>query len=241
MSGALAERQPFWLAFGRGVGASLLLLSCLAAGYLAPLDAAQTSLLARASEPVALAPGTEATLLASGALGTLATLPGADALRLASWGLGLPSLFLAVLFLGRDRPARGLLVACAACLHPLVLWACAAGYGLAGLGFLLLWSQLLILPERPAHLGMPPAGLAIAGAAALAPGFSGFALPLFSILFLAAPHDMGRRNMTAVYLVAFLPLCAWAGTLAYAAWLSGAVGAGPLPGLRLAGDPTPRR
>ncbi|WP_031549943.1 hypothetical protein [Parvularcula oceani] len=222
----------------RWIGVLALCAGALLAAWLTPLDAAGRLLASRAAQSAAVAPGAEATLLLAGRLSAASGLPAGSALLIASWS-ALPLLALSIWRLGREAPVRAaagmLFLVC----NPLVLWACAAGYGYAALGFTLMWSAVLTLREREVHIGVPRAGAGLALAAACTPGFQGFALPLFAVLFLAIPRSVPGRHMPSVYLVAFLPVCAWALTLAYAGWVTGAAGAGPLPGLSMEDDPVP--
>lgn len=218
----------------------VLLAGLIGVSLAPPLGGADALLAERAGASTAFAPGAEASLLLAGCLsaigGPIGGLAARPALLAASWA-GLPLAVGAALVLTRRAPGRGLVAALALAFSPPVWWACASGHGVAALGLLLLWAQLLAAPDRPPHTGAPLAGLGILAAAALAPGFSGLALPIFMVAFLTAPLDMARRAMIAAYLIAFLPVIAWAGTLAYARWLTGEAGAGPLPGPAPADDP----
>ena len=206
-------------------------LSLLLACGLGPalwLAADPPTLAARAAEPTALALGTDGTLLLAGLLQALG-LPPVPALWGASW-TALPVLAALPLRAGALRSvAVGAGLAC----HPMTLLACASGYGWAAVGFYGLWSAVLGLPSRSPHQGLVRLGLGVLAAMVCCPAPWTLFLPLFAVLFLAAPPALRTRDMNAVYLLAFVPVAAWSLTLLYAQWRSGAAGAGPLPGTQI--------
>lgn len=234
MTGAAAAPRP--PAAFRMAGATLFALGCLVAAATTPLGGALGTLLQRAEGPRAVAPGTDLSLLLSVPVEASSGLSPFMALLAASLA-GLGPLALLPFALSAPSPARPLGTAAFLLANPLTLLACASGHGFAAAGFFLLFSQMLVLPQRPPHLGMAPLGAGLLAAAVSAPGFSGFALPLFAVLFLIAPPAMAARHMAAVYLIAFLPFLAWEGALRYASWLTGAPEPAPLPGTTLAQDP----
>ena len=210
-----------------------LLIAC-ALGVLFGLGGETRVLTVRAAEPTALAVGTDGTLLLAGLLSALG-LPPVAALWGASWA-ALPVLVALPLrgagpLLGRAAAASALASS------PLVLLACASGFGWAAVGFYALWSAVLGLPERSAHQGLTRLGLGVLGAAVCCPSPWALFLPLYAVLFAAVPQARAPGTTRAAYLLAFAPVAAWTLTLTYAQWRSGAVGAGPLLGPDLAGLP----
>ena len=208
----------------------LLLLAACVLGPVFWLAGEAPGLAARAGEPTALAIGTDGTLIVAGLLRALG-LPPVAALWGASWA-ALP--VLAALPLREGGPLLGRIATSAALASsPLVLLACASGFGWAGVGFYALWSAVLGLPERSAHQGLTRLGLGVLAAAVCCPAPWTLFLPLYAVLFAAAPPMRAPGTMRAVYLLAFAPVAAWTLTLAYAQWRSGAAGAGPLAGAGL--------
>ena len=178
---------------------------------------------AGAGAPAALAPGADLTAL----LASLLPLAPGPALWAMSW-FGVPLLFGATLLAGHRRPAICVLVALCACANPLALHACASGWGLAAGGAFVAVAQLVGLPERTHDRGLPLLGAGLVLAAASVPGSGALALPLFGVLWLAAPAPWRKGTMRAVYLTAFALPAAWFGTLAYFGWQSGAPAPAPI-------------
>ena len=181
-----------------------------------------------------LAVGTDGTLVLAGVLRALG-LPPVAALWAASWS-ALPVLA-ALPFRAPVRRSHASAVAAGLACSPLVLSACAGGYGWAAVGLYALWSAILGLPDRTPHQGLTRLGLGVLAAFVFCPAPWTIALPVFAVLFAAAPRVLHGRHMSAVYLLAFAPCAGWTLTLLYAQWRSGAAGAGPLAGTDLAGLP----
>ena len=230
-------RWPSWRAGGRPVrppAELALLLAACALGLLLNPGTETPDLALRAREPTGLAVGTDGTLILAGLLGALG-LPPLAALWGASWS-ALP-LLAALPFRAPTPRLHAVAVSVGLVCSPLTLLACASGYGWAAVGLYALWSAVLGLPNRTPHQGLTRLGLGVLAAFVFCPAPWTLALPVFAVLFAAAPQALQGRHMSAVYLLAFAPCAGWTLTLLYAQWRSGAVGAGPPPGADLTGLP----
>ena len=224
MSVTLRQAPPAPRRIGLALAGTALVLAALGAAWAAPWIE-PGALGTRALQPMAPAPGTDLTLLLAGWL-PLAPEP---ALWAASWFAG-PLLLCAALAAGHARPLAGAAVGLAACLNPLALHAMSSGWGLGAPALFVLTTQLIALPGRPHHRGLPLLGVALTLAAAGVPGARGLGLPVFAVLWLAAPRPWRGGTMRALYLTAFFLPAAWLATMAYLAWLSGAPSPAPAPG-----------
>ena len=227
------RRTRPWLKTPRLIGPASLIGAAGLAVVLVPPDGA--GLAARAAEPHGVAPGTDGTLLLAALLSRATGLETLASLWAVSW-FALPVLAAACLCSrggGRGAAALGSL---ALVCNPLVAAACADGHGFAALGFFALWLHALPAAHRPGHVAQPLLGFGVLMAAVFTPSAQSLALPLFAVLFLFAAEAGGGRTR-ALYLTAFAPVGAWVGMLAYAAWQTGAEGAGALPGWQVSGLP----
>ena len=219
MSVTARTERAAWPDAVQGVAGTVLVAAALTAAWLSPWSAVG-GIAARVAQGWGLAPGTDATLLSSGAL----PMDPAPALWAASW-FGAPLLLGAALLAGQARPLLAAAIGLAACLNPLALHAYASGWGLAAPALFAFAVQIVRLPQRPYLRGMTLAGAGLAAATACVPGGAALLLPVFAVLFLAAPRPWAPGTMRALYVTAFALPFAWVGTLAYAGWQTGAVGA----------------